>query len=746
MTDQKSEKRLRQDIIAAITAAGKLRTRELYNRLQRPGNYENFKIRLTALLREGEILRAAKRTWCLPQSVAAANGISGVLHLTSSGKAFVMPEDGSERMFIRRVDLGGAVQGDTVQVRPQAPQRGAGAEGRVTAILQRGLKQLVGRIERYGRRFVLVPYGAPLTGTVFIRHSQLALEEGMHVLVRLIYREERAQRTVIEADVIRTYAEASRAELLQETIRCTWLLEADFPEAVLQEAEQLDELVQLQTDLEKPLERRDLRHWTLFTIDPDDARDFDDAVSLEPLPDGGYRLGVHIADVSHYVRPGCKLDQEALQRGTSVYLVGEVIPMLPHRLSTDLCSLREGEDRYAMTCLIDYDRQGRRRSYELFPSLICSARRLDYKAAQVILEGFPLTQRQDYDPQKELADPVERSLYYMNHLFRKLLRHRLRAGSLDFSTPEPRFQLDEEGVPVSVKAIHQMDSNRLIEEFMLAANRVVAEHLLATDVPAIFRIHDVPSGEKLLSFTEFIRHLGVDVDEEALRNVITWQQILQQFRGKELELVLQQVVLRSMMKAGYGVENRGHFGLAFEAYTHFTSPIRRYPDLLIHRILKQQAHGETLAERELKRAAQISSTREINAMEAERESIKVKQLLYLEDQVGERFRGIIRGIQRFGLFVELEEILADGLVPVAALADDYYVYDEKAWTLTGRKQGVRFMIGQPVVVEVTRCSVDERKLDLKIVESLEPVSYHDGDNKKGQMTDDPVKVKPQRQA
>ena len=709
-----------------ITAAGKLRTRELYNRLGRPGEYDDFKNLLNRMLKKRVLRLAAKRTWCLPQAEPDTTdgkqqkqeGITGTLHLNSGGNAFIMLENGVERQFIRRADLAGAVQGDTVQVSMHNSQQRGRSEGKILKILQRGMKQLVGRIERYGRRFVLIPMGVPLADTVFVRHSQLALEEGMHVLVQLIYQDSPKGRTRLEADVIRTYAEASRAELLQEAVRCSYLLQADFSETVLDEAEQLDDRVLLQ-------KRRDLREWTIFTIDPHDARDYDDAVSLEPLPEGGFRLGVHIADVSHYVKPGTELDREAWQRGTSTYLVGEVIPMLPHRLSTDLCSLRESEDRNAMSCVIDYDERGRKRHYEIFPSVIRSCKRHTYQEVQSLLERLPRRRKQGFNPEQEYSDPIERSLYYMNFLFRKLLKQRQKAGSLDFSSPEPRFELDSGGMPVAVKAIHQLDSHRLIEEFMLAANRVVAEHLQKAGVPAVYRVHDAPIGEKLSKFTEFMQHLGIVLDPGALQEVTTWQRVLQDFSGSDTGLVLQQVVLRSMMKAGYTTENRGHFGLAFETYTHFTSPIRRYPDLLVHRILKKLAKGDTIPEPELKKAARNSSMREINAMEAERESTKIKQMLFLENRIGERFRGVIRGVERFGLFVELADILADGLVPVAALEDDYYVYDEKEWTLTGRRSGVRYAIGQPLSVEVTRCSVDERKLDLKIVESLQPIRYHD---------------------
>ena len=725
----KSRSSLQKKIIQVLTTAGKLRTRELYNRLHRPDDYDDFKSLLTDMLENKEIRRAAKRTWCLPRTERDTTaeqktqpGITGTLHLNSGGNAFIMLENGVERLFIRRAHLAGAVQGDTVQVDLTSSQQRGRSEGKVLRILQRGMKQLVGRIERYGRRYVLIPMGVPLTETVFIRHTQIALEEGLHVLVQLVYLDSPKGRTRLEADVIRTYAEASRAELLQETIRCSYLLQAEFSPEVLTEVEQLDDSVRSQ-------KRRDLRGETVFTIDPHDARDFDDAVSLEPLPKGGFRLGVHIADVSHYVKPGTEVDREAWQRGTSAYLVGEVIPMLPHRLSTNLCSLRENEDRYTMSCVIDYDERGNQSQYKIFPSVIRSSKRYTYQEVQALLERFPRRRKQGFNPELEYSDPIERSLYYMNLLFRKLLKQRQKAGSLDFSSPEPRFELDNTGMPVAVEAVEQLDSHRLIEEFMLAANRVVAEHMQNAKVPAVYRVHDAPIGEKLSRFTEFMRHLGVALDPGSLQEITTWQRIMKDFSGSDSEFVLQQVVLRSMMKAGYTTENRGHFGLAFKTYTHFTSPIRRYPDLLVHRVLKKLANGEAIPEPELKKAARNSSMREINAMEAERESTKIKQLLYLENKVGERFRGVVRGIERFGLFVEVADILADGLVPVAALDDDYYVYDEKEWTLTGRRKGVRYAIGQSLFVEVTRCSVDERKLDLKIVESLQQIVYHDSDPK-----------------
>ncbi len=729
------EQRLRQAVVEALSESGTARTRELFNRLRRPGSYDRFKSLLTALLKEGTIERAAKRTWRLPRGAGVPAGTIGTLHLNGNGGVLFLPLDGTERLQVRGADLNGALPGDTVRVKPLSARQGLPATGQVVAIDARAARQVVGRIERWGRRQMLIPIDGVLKGAIAIRHSQLPLHEGMQVLAGLVYETTHYQRTVVAADIIRSYGEASRAELLQASLRCALLLPSDFPPPVLREAEQLDATIPAAGA--EGWERRDLRDWTIFTIDPPDARDFDDAVSITPLPDGGFRLGVHIADVSHYVAPGSQLDREALQRCTSVYLVGEVVPMLPLRLSSDLCSLREGEDRYALSCLIDYDERGRPRRSEVFPSLIRSCRRFDYNTVEEILSRLPRVRRRDYDPEERHPDTVERSLYHMNLLFRKLRRRRLREGSLDFSTAEPRFELDDTGLPVAVDAVRQLDSHRLVEEFMLAANRDVARRITEAAVPGIYRVHEVPSGEKLLRFTDFVRHLGVVVDPEALQTGEAWQKILREFRGTATELVLNEVVLRSMMKAVYSTENRGHFGLAFDNYTHFTSPIRRYPDLLVHRILKQMYHKRTLPAAELKRAAQIATLREINAMEAERESIRIKQLLYLENRVGERWRGVIRGIERFGIFIELEEILADGMVPVAALDDDYYVYDAKSWTMQGRNQGICYQIGQPVLVEVTRCDVAERKLDLKIVESLRPRRYYDKNRKRGSDTSAP---------
>ena len=720
----KNQRRLQEAVIKILRRSPRpLLTVEIYAQLEKPPELGYFKKTLTRLKREGVIERLPGRTWSVdgkhgsfreqqrPPKATVGVQLTGRIILNRSQGVFFFPDDGSERIYIRKGDLKGAVPGDRVRIRLITGGRvkGPSREGKVLEILERQLQHLVGRVEQYGKRFVVIPLGTQLNDTIYVRYSQMDLSSGQHVLVRLHRHPGQARNRVLEADVLRLYAHESRPELLQEMIKCDSLLAPDFPPEVLAQAEALDGTVHPEPG------RMDLRELITFTIDPADARDFDDAVSCEPLPDGGFRLGVHIADVTRFVEKDTPLDREALNRGTSVYLPGEVVPMLPHRLSTDLCSLNEGVDKYTMSVLLDYDEHAHVRRVRITPSLIRSRRRFTYEEVQKHLSCMPKVRRRDFDPHERYDDPILESLYYMNLLFRKLHRQRLRRGSLDFSTPEPRFQLDETGMPIAIHLRQQMDSHRLVEEFMLAANRAVAEHLQKSGRPAVYRVHEPPAGDKPQRFTDFMQHLGVRVDREELQRVKGWQRILDSFAGTEKRLVLEEVILRSMMKARYEVSNDGHFGLAFDSYTHFTSPIRRYPDLLVHRILKLLARGESYSLAEVRKAARISSQQELVAQEAEREAVKIKQLLYLEQRVGDVFRGVIRGVERFGLFVELSEVLVDGLIPAQQMDDDFYDYDEKSWTFRGRRTGTVYQLGQVLQVQITRCDVQERLLDLRVM-------------------------------
>lgn len=484
-------------------------------------------------------------------------------------------------------------------------------------------------------------------------------------------------------------------------------LAIDFPPDVEAEAHS----VEVRIPDEELAVRLDLRDAVCFTIDPADAKDFDDAVSIARTDDGNYLVGVHIADVSHYVRAGTRLDTEAYRRGTSVYLLDGVIPMLPERLSNHLCSLQEGKDRLTFSALLTVSPRGAVKDASFHKSVIRSAKRFSYDEAQDILDGG--------------AGPHAEELRMMDGLARVLTRKRLREGSIDFNLPEVKFVFDTRGVPVDIVAKERLQSMRLIEEFMLLTNRAVALSVQKgaryhSTRPFIYRVHDLPDEEKVGELLEFIRHLGIRVQLDP-GSSLSFQAMIEALEGNPLAPVLQDLTIRSMAKAAYSEVNIGHFGLGFAAYTHFTSPIRRYPDLIVHRLLAQYEGqgGEQLPARyaqQLPAIALRSSERERLAIDAERESLRLKQIEYLQRHLGAEFDGVISGVMSYGLYVALMPSLVEGLVHVRSLDDDYYRYDARRKCLLGERRHRRYALGDRVRVQIARVDLASRRVDFLIAE------------------------------
>ncbi len=482
---------------------------------------------------------------------------------------------------------------------------------------------------------------------------------------------------------------------------------------------------------EEVLRRRDMREALTFTIDPDDAKDFDDALSLEVMESGNYRVGVHIADVTHYVKEGTALDDEAYSRGTSVYLVGKVIPMLPERLSNELCSLRPNEDKLCMSVVMEIDKEAQVVKQKICRTVIRSDYRLTYQQAQEMIDGTLV-----------VSSLLTEALQTLNGLAKILRAERFRHGAINFESPEVYFHLDEEGRPTGVYFRRAMDTNRLIEEFMLLANRIVATEMgrakkkqctmhnaqcaMHREKPFVFRVHDVPDTEKLGRLSRFIQHFGVHLRLNAKRSATnkSINHLFDTCKGRDCQTLIETLTIRAMAKAVYSTDNIGHYGLAFPYYTHFTSPIRRYPDMMVHRLVAHylmHSKDECRVDKEvLEEACMHCSATEQAAQMAERDSIKEKQAEWMAAHVGEEFDGIVSGVMEFGLFVQLTDTLSEGLVPIRTIEPgDYMQFDEENYCLVAARSGNRYTLSDRVRVRVTKVDVEKHQINFVLVTSPE---------------------------
>lgn len=680
-----------------------------------PDAYQGLREALAQLHAEKKIRRVQGNRY---GSLLASERLVGRLSVTRQG-GIVKSKEVGEIVFIPPRFLGTALDGDLVTVslfanpalsraRHRGDAGGKRFEGEIVDILERGRDLIVGRLEKSRNFYFVVPDDSRVSRDIYVPKQSLHGARRGDKVVAAFERWESVHLNP-EGRVVEVLGKAGEAKVEVLSVAKSFNLSLEFPRSVLKEAEGIPESI----PAEELKRRLDLRELACFTIDPADAKDFDDAVSLERISETLYRLGVHIADVTYFVKEESLLDQEALKRGTSVYLVDQVIPMLPEKLSSNLCSLRPREDRLAFTVLMTVTDNGEVQEYELRESIIRSKRRFTYEEVQKTLD----------EGKGDYASELQR----MYELARRLTEKRMKEGSIDFETPEIKVRLDDGGKPVEIIKKARLASHRLVEEFMLLANRVVAQHIGLyrkedTIRPFIYRIHDSPDPSKVRDLARFVGQFGYTLNVNGGASSKALQKLLVSVRGTLEEDVINEVALRSMAKAVYSETNIGHYGLGFKYYTHFTSPIRRYPDLVVHRLLKEYERGMKYRRRaqwqeELPDICDHSSGRERIAMEAERESVKVMQVEYMRRHLGDSFSAIVSGVTNFGLFVELHEILVEGLVRIRDLEDDYYIFDEKNYSLIGKRHGRRYRLGDKVLVQVVSVDPEEREIDCVLVKS-----------------------------
>lgn len=672
-------------------------------KIDRKDQREFFKS-LESMEKEGIILKARNERYGLLNNEYMA---LGVLEGNEKGFGFVISKDRpGEDVFISAENMNGAMHGDKVVVnilkRREASRK---QEGEIIRILERANETVIGTYEGNGNFGFVIPDNHKLSYDIFIpKAGSMNAKDGHKVIVELTRWPEPRRNPEGSVVEVLGYPWEKGTDIL--SIVRMFNLPSVFPEDVIKEAQ----AVPMRIPEDEISRRRDLRQLKLFTIDGADAKDLDDAVSIESLDNGEYRLGVHIADVSHYVKDGSPLDKEALKRGNSVYLLDRVIPMLPHELSNGICSLNPNEDRLAMSVIMDIDKKGKVYAHEIFESVINSKARLIYDDVSDLLEGKTSTEGK----LKEVAG----ELFVMKELMDILRARRERRGSIDFDFPESYIELDENGKPIDVRKLERRVANRLIEEFMLVCNETVAERFFWAQIPFLYRIHEDPNPEKVADFLRFIHNFGYSIRGKELHPK-DFQRLTDEIKGRREEPVISTLLLRTMQKAVYSSEPGKHFGLAAQYYSHFTSPIRRYPDLQIHRIIKETLRG-SLSHRRMEHlegwlpeVADHTSMTERRAEEAEREVDDLKKAQYMAERIGEEYDGIVSSVTSFGMFVQLENTI-EGLVHFSNMEDDFYFFDEENYMIVGERTKRTYRLGDEVRIKVIGADIGKKNIDFAI--------------------------------
>ncbi len=628
----------------------------------------------------------------------------GIIDITTSGEGRLHSDELEEPVSIGHDNLLHAMNGDKVRVSLYARHKKREPEGEVAEIIERAKSTFVGTIEMSKNYAFFIPSGKQ-NFDIFIAKDKLkGALDGQKAIARIIEWPERAKNPF--GEIVEVLGDAGENQTEMHAILAEYDLPLRFPDDVLKEADKIS----LEISAEEIAKRRDFREAVTFTIDPKDAKDFDDALSIGILPNGNWEVGVHIADVTHYVLPGSVLEKEACERATSVYLVDRVVPMLPERLSNGVCSLRPDEDKLCFSAVFEMDEEAKVLNEWFGKTIIHSNRRFTYDEAQSIIE----TGEGDY----------KEEVLKMYHLSEKLRTRRFSSGSIAFDREEVKFDLDEKGKPLGVYFKVSKEANFLVEEFMLLANRRVAERIgkPSDHKPArtfVYRIHDRPDPEKIQSFNTFIAKFGYGIQLTSSKAIATsMNKLLNNVTGHKEQNVIETLAIRTMAKAEYSTRNIGHYGLSFDYYTHFTSPIRRYPDMMVHRLLQRYIDGGKSADaKKYEDLCKHSSDMENRSANAERSSIKYKQVEFMSGKIGQVFDGVISGVTEWGLYVELVENKCEGMVPLRELDDDFYIFDEKNYCIIGKRTAKKFQLGDEVKVEIVRANLLKRQLDFMFVKS-----------------------------